>query len=580
MSIVDLNGFIDLKNNTDTSLIIQELRSNVLVYLNLISVLCFVGFYALYKIDKHLRKPPNELFLIKLFSEALFSLCLFVLMAYLETETDENLSFEISLLKKNRILIFLSLLSPLSLYLVHLYNACLAQNLALTFTSYKNNYYKRIQYYKVFGFITSIFLLIIVFLFNNEGESKSKEISVMYYSNYFIALYYSILFFIIVYVMLKLKFIIKNKKQFNSTLFQNKIEEEAINNFVNQQSWLLVAYIICNLPIIFIHFVKIFTDNGPKFNYYLLYFPSISCIISLLIKLNDPYIKRYIGLAFNIITLKSSQEDIINELNKPIENSQDISKLLFKDQNEQFIDKTKNQELEPRKSIDSVTELVSNTFNNLNNTLNTSDHIIRLIAISCVIDEESIIDLKYLSTQNTPWMKGVSSNDDKGFADYYTIKTENKRYNKSNFPDFLQITDTNDYYNISFKIRSYSPVVFKHLRSIDGITTKNMLESINFTVNCSYLSKSVVSGGRSANPIMYSFDKKYLIKTISKDEKNKLLEMLPKFHSRMSDKYSLLCRIYGLYRIKITGKSDTHIIIMKNMSDMPREVSLIIILLY
>jgi len=65
------------------------------------------------------------------------------------------------------------------------------------------------------------------------------------------------------------------------------------------------------------------------------------------------------------------------------------------------------------------------------------------------------------------------------------------------------------------------------------------------------MQNSFATGGRSANPILFTFDKKYLIKTISKAEKNIFLKMLPEFHRRMIKDKSLLCRMYGIFRIQI-----------------------------
>jgi len=520
-----------------------------------------------------------------MFSEALYSLGIFLLLAYLETYSitqDDKVLINSSILTRNRFLKMLSFISPISIYLLHLFNAFIAQNLAMTFVAYKNNYHKRIQFYKIFSIATSLILLIFLMIFNNNGISNNSP-SLLYYNNFLVSSFYFLLFLNMLYVINRIKFIISNKKQFDMSIFQNKIEEEAISSFINFQSLLLILYILLNFPIVFIHIIGLYNTKHLEYNYYfLLYFPSASAIISLITKLNDPYIKRYLGLAFNIVTLKGNQDMIIQELDKPIENSKDISNILYKNQNQSLLNDESVKGIEmfdkERKSVDSLTDIVANTYNRLNNTLNINDHLIRLIAISIAIQDESISDLSFLSTQSLPWKIYDKQSNQERESEYYTKKSEFIKYSKLNFPSFLEIDENSDYYKASFKVRSYSPVVFNHLRLLDGITNKDILTSLNYFINSNYLSNSVVSGGRSANPIMYSFDRKYLIKTISKNEKNKLLEILPSFHSIISEKYSLLCRIYGLYRIKISGKTDTHTIIMKNMSDMPKDVSIYFIL--
>ena len=48
-----------------------------------------------------------------------------------------------------------------------------------------------------------------------------------------------------------------------------------------------------------------------------------------------------------------------------------------------------------------------------------------------------------------------------------------------------------------------------------------------------------------------------------------MLSLLPEYHRKMRDTKSLLCRIYGLYRIEVKGKQDMHLIVMRNMNELP-----------
>ena len=78
-----------------------------------------------------------------------------------------------------------------------------------------------------------------------------------------------------------------------------------------------------------------------------------------------------------------------------------------------------------------------------------------------------------------------------------------------------------------------------------------MIDSLHPIKNMEKIHESVASGGRSQNPILFTWDKKFLVKTISKAEKNMFLSMLPEYHKKMKDAKSLLCRIYGLFRINV-----------------------------
>jgi len=130
---------------------------------------------------------------------------------------------------------------------------------------------------------------------------------------------------------------------------------------------------------------------------------------------------------------------------------------------------------------------------------------------------------------------------------------------------------------VRVKVRKYAPAVFHHIRKIDEISVRDCLNSLDPDMNMKIITESFASGGRSANPIIFTHDKKFLLKTISKSEKNILLKLLPEYHRRMRDLKSYLCRIYGVFRIQLGDKEDVHILLMKNMSDLSNDVKKILI---
>lgn len=94
---------------------------------------------------------------------------------------------------------FISLLSPLSLFLVYYFNICLAHNLFKTFFSYKNSYDKRMKLYKVFAFLISIVIFILSIVFNNHNDNKVLIMG--YYNIYFIAVFYTFGLVSIMYIV-------------------------------------------------------------------------------------------------------------------------------------------------------------------------------------------------------------------------------------------------------------------------------------------------------------------------------------------------------------------------------------------
>jgi hypothetical protein len=154
--------------------------------------------------------------------------------------------------------------------------------------------------------------------------------------------------------------------------------------------------------------------------------------------------------------------------------------------------------------------------------------------------------------------------------EHYTEKSPLMHYTNKTVNDiFGNIDEIKDDFYFNVKIRKYSPKIFYVLRKIDNISTNDYLLSLSPKDNLKIIKESFASGGRSANPIIFTYDKKYLLKTISKSEKNVLLDILPEYHRRMRDAKSLLCRIYGLYRIEVVGKQTIHLIVMRNMNELP-----------
>ena len=154
--------------------------------------------------------------------------------------------------------------------------------------------------------------------------------------------------------------------------------------------------------------------------------------------------------------------------------------------------------------------------------------------------------------------------------EHYTEKTPMMHFtNKTVFDLFGPLEEIKDDLYFDVKIRKYSPKIFYCIRKIDNISNDDYLLSLSPKDNLKIIKESFASGGRSANPIIFTYDKKYLLKTISKSEKNVLLEILPEYHRKMRDAKSLLCRIYGLYRIDVGGKQSMHLIVMRNMNELP-----------
>jgi hypothetical protein len=128
--------------------------------------------------------------------------------------------------------------------------------------------------------------------------------------------------------------------------------------------------------------------------------------------------------------------------------------------------------------------------------------------------------------------------------------------------------------NFDVKVKKYAPIIFHDIRKIDNISLHDVIRSLDPNTNMKIIKESFASGGRSANPIIFSYDKKYLLKAIAKSEITILMKLLPELHRRMKNSKSYVCRVYGVFSIKNPGKENVNILLMRNMNELPNEVFL------
>jgi hypothetical protein len=186
-----------------------------------------------------------------------------------------------------------------------------------------------------------------------------------------------------------------------------------------------------------------------------------------------------------------------------------------------------------------------------------------MLAISICINNDRIYDTEEKYQQYyysaLPWKN----------TNFYKEKTPFNKYNNDNFPSFLNIDNDSRFKGIEFKILSYSPFVFHHLRLIDKVTIDDILMSLDIRKNLKIIKDSKVTGGRGNNSMFRSWDKKLIIKTIDKNEKNILInKMLEEYHSRMRDTKSILSHIYGVFKIEMGGKGKSTVLLQRNMNDL------------
>ena len=205
------------------------------------------------------------------------------------------------------------------------------------------------------------------------------------------------------------------------------------------------------------------------------------------------------------------------------------------------------------------------SFSMINNQEEMNDNLLKLIALSISINDcriyNNIKEYSKFYKYTIPW-------ENKHF---YKERTIFKEYNEKTIPRWLGITDNGSF---QFKILSFCPFVFHHIRYIDNISIDDILLSLSPIKNMEKINK--VSGGRGNNSLISTWDKKYILKTLDTIERKVLVEkMIEDYHCLMKESKSLLSRIYGIFKIELRDKGCINIMIQKNMNDLPKETKIL-----
>lgn len=138
--------------------------------------------------------------------------------------------------------------------------------------------------------------------------------------------------------------------------------------------------------------------------------------------------------------------------------------------------------------------------------------------------------------------------------------------------NFHKINIDTNHNNIKMKVKfiSHCDEYFKKIREMDGITEADINASLDVELNQERIFKSGQGSGKSGSFFFFSFDSKFIIKTIVKPEMELLSKMMKTYvkHIESTDNKSLLARIYGLYTIVTNRFGSLDIMLMQNTSQL------------
>ncbi|CAO3629424.1 unnamed protein product [Cunninghamella blakesleeana] len=113
-----------------------------------------------------------------------------------------------------------------------------------------------------------------------------------------------------------------------------------------------------------------------------------------------------------------------------------------------------------------------------------------------------------------------------------------------------------------FKFKDYAPWVFRNLREIFHIDAADYLMSLTHK----YILSELGSPGKSGSFFYFSRDYRFIIKTIHRSEHAFMRKILNQYYEHCKQNpNTLLCRIYGLHRIKLPRGKKIHFVVMGNV---------------
>ncbi|KAM8881741.1 phosphatidylinositol 5-phosphate 4-kinase type-2 alpha isoform X3 [Synchiropus splendidus] len=134
------------------------------------------------------------------------------------------------------------------------------------------------------------------------------------------------------------------------------------------------------------------------------------------------------------------------------------------------------------------------------------------------------------------------------FKAYSKIKVDNHLFNKENMPSH-------------FKFKEYCPLVFRNLRERFGIDDQEFSNSLTRSAPLNSEAQ-----GRSGARFHTSYDKRYVIKTISSEDVAEMHNILKKYHQFIVECHgnTLLPQFLGMYRLTVDGDA-SYMIVTRNV---------------
>ena len=126
------------------------------------------------------------------------------------------------------------------------------------------------------------------------------------------------------------------------------------------------------------------------------------------------------------------------------------------------------------------------------------------------------------------------------------------------------------------KTHFFGSELFQEIRNLSNIKEKSLINSLSPECNREQIFLVQESKGRSGSFFFFTHDKRFIIKTVTKSECETMLKILNNYVKHLnSNKRSLIARIYGLMKIKMSGVICVYVLLMNNiLPNIPKYVSI------